>query len=524
MPAIGLVITGVFSASLGLLFLAVLQRKMPRQPDTVFLESSGNAEYLFDGKVMLDATPAGKSLLPRSCQNKVSAWPGLINYLEPRFPGVSKQLETLSTQGTLTLGSVDDEETPPLLMRAELRGGLTRITVLEAEAKAATSAFDPLTRRAIRDELEQLRQISANAPLPIWRESAAGEVIWANATYLSIVTDRLGEDEDLAWPLPKLFTYTPQPELMQGERKKLAGIGDHKDGWFDLYEFAEGKTRQVYALPADHTVKAEEGLRAFMQTLTKTFAHLSTGLAIFDKDRKLVLFNPSLIDLTGLAPDLLTKRPSLPMFFDALRDGSMIPEPRDYKSWRNQITDIEQAAATGLYEETWSLPSGQTYRVIGRPHPNGALALSFEDISSEMSQTRRYRADLELGQAVIDEVDTAIAVFSTTGMLVMSNAAYAELWGHDPAASLSAEAGITTICDYWRAATAPSTIWDRVEDFSNLAGPRDAWQDEARLSDGRRISCRFSPLAGGATMASFALGTADKSDQEPVFSSARKMA
>lgn len=524
MPAIGLVVTGIFSAFLGLLFLAVLQRKMPRQPDTLFPESSGNAEYLFDDKIMIDATPAGRSLLPRTCQNNLSAWPGLINYLEPRFPGVSKQLETLSAQGTLTLGSVEDEDNAPLLMRAELRGGLTRITVLEAEAKVTTGAFDPLTRRAIREELEQLRQISAKAPLPIWRESAEGEVIWANATYLNLVTDRLEEGEDLSWPLQKLFAQSPMPEQTQGERKKLVGIGDQKDCWFDLYEFADSKTRLIYALPADHTVKAEEGLRAFMQTLTKTFAHLSTGLAIFDKDRKLVLFNPSLIDLTGLAPDLLTKRPSLSMFFDALRDSSMIPEPRDYKSWRNQITDLDQAAASGLYEETWSLPSGQTYRVIGRPHPNGALALSIEDISSEMSQTRRYRADLELGQAVIDEVGTAIAVFSTTGMLVMSNAAYAELWGHDPAASLSAEGSISTICDYWRSATAPSTIWDRIEDFSNLSGPRDAWEDEARLSDGRLVNCRFSPLAGGATMATFALKANEMNEREPRFSGNRKKA
>jgi len=520
--ALGLAMTGVFSALLGVLLLAFLQKRASRSPETLFLEVNNGAVYLFDGHTLVDATPVGRSLLPKACQGRASAWPGLINYLEHRFPGVTARLETLEAQGTLVMGGVEDSDSAPLLLRAELRGGLTHIALSESDATSAKAALDPLTRRAIRDELEQLRQISAKAPLPIWRESESGDVVWANACYLDLATDRLSDDEDLTWPLPRLFPQKTVSDSTVSERKKLAGQGGKKDRWFDVFEFGDAKGQQLYALPADTTVKAEDGLRAFMQTLTKTFAHLSTGLAIFDHDRKLVLFNPALLDLTGLSPDLLTMRPTLPSFFDALREASMIPEPRDYKSWRNQITDIEEAAASGLYEETWNLSSGQTYRVTGRPHPNGALALSFEDISTEMSQTRRYRADLELGQAVIDAVDAAIAVFSASGMLVMSNAAYATLWGHDPAASLGAEGGMAKMCDHWRSATAPSTIWDRVEDFSAELGERSAWQDTARLPDGQQVSCQFSPLAGGATMATFRFGATDFDGSEFAFSSGRK--
>lgn len=521
--AFALVATSLFAASFGLLFLALLQKKARGGPETLFVEAQTGAEYLFDGKILVDATPVGRSLLPKNCQDRMSAWLGLICYLEQRFPGVTARLETLPTHGTLAMSGTHETDGAPLLLRAELRGGLTRITVHEADATAARIALDPLTRRAIRDELEQMRQISAKAPLPIWRESQAGDVIWANATYLELATERLNEDEELVWPLPKLFSFPSSPAPLQNARTLLKAGENQKDQWFDLFEFEDAKTRQFYALPANTAVKAEEALRAFMQTLTKTFAHLSTGLAIFDQDRKLVLFNPALLDLTGLSPDLLTARPTLPSFFDALREGSMIPEPRDYKMWRNQITDIEEAAASGLYEETWCLSNGQTYQVTGRPHPNGALALSFEDISNEMSQTRRYRADLELGQAVIDAVDAAIAVFSPTGLLVMSNAAYADLWGHDPAASFGAEGEISKMCEHWRTETAPSSLWDRIEDFTAAMGPRNAWQDEARLLDGRRLDCLLSPLAGGATMVTFLLNAAEQVGPAVIFTSNRKM-
>lgn len=519
-----LVVTSIISACAGLLLLVVLQARQKIGGNTLFFEPNSGAEYLFDGKALVDATPSARSLLPKTCQDRLSAWPGLICYLEQRFPGVTARLETLPAHGTIAMGSTESGDAMPLLLRAEIRGGLTRITVLEADANATKTMLDPLTRRAIRDELEQMRQISAKAPLPIWRESIAGDVIWANATYLDLATARLDEGEDLTWPLPKLFSPTDPANAKPNTRHMLTGPEAEEKHWFELYKFDDANSRQFYALPVDKAVKDEEALRAFMQTLMKTFAHLSTGLAIFDHDRKLVLFNPALLDLTNLPPDVLIKRPTITTFFDALRDGSMIPEPRDYKTWRNQITDIEEAAASGLYEEIWSLPNGQTYRVTGRPHPNGALALSFEDISNEMSQTRRYRADLELGQAVIDAVDAAIAVFSPTGLLVMSNAAYAELWGHDPAASLGAEGGIAKICDHWRAATAPSSIWDKVEDFTAAMGPREAWQDNARMSDGRQLDCLFSPLAGGATMATFLINTADKSGPAFTFSGNRKMA
>ena len=288
---------------------------------------------------------------------------------------------------------------------------------------------------------------------------------------------------------------------MSGQRQKLTLSGG-RAAWYDLNMVGEGEQRLIFALPADAAVQAETGLRDFMQTLTKTFAHLHVGLAIFDHQRQLQLFNPALLDLTGLPVDFLSMRPSLLSVLDAMRDRKMIPEPKDYRGWRRQMVDMEKAAASGLYEETWSLPGGQTYRVIGRPHPNGAIALMIEDISGEMLRTRRYRADLELGQSVIDQVDEAIAVFSESGQLVMSNAAYAGLWGGDPSTSLD-DASLRTLCGQWRNQSAPNPVWNALEDFAANQGDRTSWRAEVPLLDGRMIDCRFAPLTGGATLTAF---------------------
>jgi PAS domain-containing protein len=512
----GLVATACLSALLGIVILSMFQARSTVAGAGIFSHDGAGTVFLFDGDALIDASPSARALLSAS-----SARGGpmirLMSYLQPRFPDLENRLISLSGAGRLTLASQCDTLSP-LLIHAELRGGITRITIADPKTEKSAPVTDLITQHAISEELDQMRAIAAHAPMMIWREMADGDVIWANAAYVAFVTERLLPETDLTWPLPRIFERTASSQGVTGQRQRIDGVNG-ASRWFDLISQADGEGRLVFALPTDAAVQAEGALRDFMQTLTKTFAHLPIGLAIFDRQRTLQLFNPALLDLTGLAPDFLSLRPSLSNVLDAMREKKMIPEPKDYRSWRKMMTEMEQAAASGHYEETWSLPSGQTYRVIGRPHPNGALALMFEDISTEMSRTRRYRADLELGQSVIDEVPDAIAVFSQSGQLVLSNLAYTDLWNHDPAASLG-ESGIASMCNYWADLTAPSKIWAEVEDFVASAGNRNSWHAEARLIDGRLLSCRFAPITGGATLATFRPVT-QMEDAVPRFATAR---
>ena len=126
---------------------------------------------------------------------------------------------------------------------------------------------------------------------------------------------------------------------------------------------------------------AEASLRRFVETLTETFAHLPIGLAVFDKNRRLGLFNPALTELVKIDAVWLAGRPSLRDFLERLRETRQMPEQKDFASWRRKLSELEEGAREGTYEESWQLPSGKIFRVTGRPHPQGALAFLFEDIS-----------------------------------------------------------------------------------------------------------------------------------------------
>ncbi len=155
-----------------------------------------------------------------------------------------------------------------------------------------------------------------------------------------------------------------------------ASVTTQPDGlirWYDTSQQVIDGLVVAHAVNIDAVIDAEVAQRNFVQTLAKTFAQLSIGLAIFDRKGQLALFNPALIDLTRLPAEFLSARPDMLSFFDRLRESRMMPEPKNYGSWRQEIADLIKAAADGRYLETWTLESGQTYRVSGKPHPDRAV-------------------------------------------------------------------------------------------------------------------------------------------------------
>lgn len=497
--AIGLVLTALLISLSSLFAISAFTAGRAAPRPSIFQGQTSATVFLFDGESVVDATPQARAMVPEGLSDS-GAWFRTLSQLEPLFPGLTLRIEGLQREGRFVLCSREDLE-PPLVLRAELVGGLTRLSLMNADNDQRQAGRDGAAEVALHRELTQVREIVAHAPTLIWRVRKDGQVSWANGAYLLLAAEGLEPGRELSWPLPQLFD-TPEAGNAAPSRRSVR-IGE-KVKWFEVTGLPSGDEVMAYAQPADRLVQSENSLREFMQTLTKTFAQLPIGLAIFDRHRVLQLFNPSLLDLSGLQPEFLISRPTLSAFLDAMREQSMIPEPKDYRSWRKQIVALEEAAASGLFEETWTLPSGQTYRVSGRPHPNGALAFLFEDISNEMMRTRRYRADLELGQAVIDAMDTAVAVFSRDGHLVMTNRAYTHLWNRSATEALG-DTGREAVIGQWRALSAPSLMWNDLSEFIGALGERDPWDGELRLLDGRHLTCKVSPVAHGSTLVAFSV-------------------
>ncbi|NDR57555.1 PAS-domain containing protein [Aliiruegeria sabulilitoris] len=492
-----MVVSSLGTAMLALIVISYFQpsRKISWSPIETLDEE---VVFLFQDKVLVDASPGARALLETG-PDFLADWPRFLAVLEHRFAEFNDRIGTLAESQYFVIHGPTGEA-----LEAEWRGGLARI-VIKANPHSDSSSSESLRNAISGGEIDTLQKVVDLAPMLGWKEDAAGQVRWANGAYVDLAERSLGEDETISWPLPRIFDHRAcGMEKARSPKRMSIELPGSEKAWFDCYFEPVGEETLGFALPADALVRAETSLHEFVQTLTKTFAHLPTGLAVFDRERRLALFNPALADLSALEPQFLSARPTLFEFLDKLRQKQRAPEPKDFGQWRQQIVDLESAAASGTYQETWSLPTGETYRVTGRPHPDGAIAFLFEDISDEMTLTRQFRAELELGQAVLDGVEEAIAVFSASGTLVQFNTAYCNLWDHDPNAMLG-DTGIIEATRLWQNSCAPSPAWGDLRDFVGATHERAEWTVQIRRTNGLLMDCRFVPLIGHNTLVSFSI-------------------
>jgi PAS domain-containing protein len=403
----------------------------------------------------------------------------------------------------ISLGKVDE---PIRVYPDNARSGELRATLEQWDNFAKLSIYNWPTQnpkkagvRVPVNEFESLSNAAMDSPFPIWRMSEQGNIIWANPAFFKEIGNRARIGDNVE----KLKIQIPT-DLKSGDsfRASFHSRFFDKLRHFDVTMVEHENSMTYFAVSADKAVQADEARKNFIRTLSKTFAQLSTGLAIFDKDRRLILFNPALMDQFELESRFLSAQPTLNAFFDKLREDRKIPEPRNYGSWRERIMHLVIAASDDRYREIWPLPSGETYRVTGRPHPNGAVAFLFEDISAELSLERRFRAQLDMTKAVINNLEPAIAVISPGGSFSMTNAAFRDMWRVDPDSSI---ANFTWV-DFekiWQLEVKESHILTMIGNYLRLFHERNSWTRDIALETGEILRVQADPVMGGYTILTF---------------------
>ncbi|MDW4498094.1 PAS-domain containing protein [Sulfitobacter sp. D35] len=469
--------------------------------------------FLFDSDVLHHASNAALHL--HGVRPGRDTWASLRALYLGRFPRFPDSPPTAS--GEISIRAVHDHDGGRL--RISQSGAFTRVVVEEEDQSLDRLAGKDLISTLV--ELEHLRRASDTTPHPVWQVDAQGKVIWCNAAYSQLYRTLHEREPDRDVPV---FADL-DAQLAGAAAKRIAIDQPDKPGcdWYDVSVIKAGEVRIFHAVNVNAVVQSEIAQRNFVQTLAKTFAHLSIGLAIFDRKGQLALFNPALIDLTSLPAEFLSARPTLLSFFDRLRENRRMPEPKNYRSWRQEIAEVVTAATDGRYQETWTLESGQTYRVRGRPHPDGAIAFLIEDISAEVSLTRNFRAELKLGQSLMDSFDDALVVFSPAGVLSFCNAAYRKLWKLDPDNAF-ADVTIADSIAEWKRLCEPGARWAALTDFVLDYGDRDPWSMPVSLRSGEQLTCQVAPIASGATLVRFSTApepAAPRRQRKPAGSAAR---
>ena len=349
-----------------------------------------------------------------------------------------------------------------------------------------------------------LRGLMSDAPIIAWNRTADGGINWADGT-IRMRNGSVSADQavDLIVARTKLNN---QPALVgQPQKSRIEIVINDGSDTISLHvtEVVRANGDRIgFATDASTAASAERTLTRFVQTMTETFAHLTVGLAIFDRNQTLALFNPALVQMWQLEPAWLARRPSLRDIVDELRASRRLPELQDFHKWRSELLSLFENTEAADYEELWHLANGSNIRVLARPHPHGSLAFIFDDVTERMRLEQRYRHSIDLRRVTLDGLDEGIAVFGANGLLQFINQAFHDIWGTN-SESVYAAMHIRQFIPLCQQLSPDGDIWRRLHSFVTGEDNRREWEAQVTTQAGQTLSARFSPLPDGSTMAVF---------------------
>lgn len=344
-------------------------------------------------------------------------------------------------------------------------------------------------------DLTPTEEMLERAPFPAWRRDASARLVWSNAAYARAVDLKDGAEavrQQAALLEPETPRDKPAPvyrchAIVAGERRLM-----------DIMEFEVNGGWAGFAIDVTPIESAENARLRVAGAFRTVLDRVSTALAIFDAQQRLVFHNRAFDELWNLPDDFLSGDISEGELLDRLRNLRLIPEQSDYRLWRARRLHAYQDPAPG--EEFWHLPDGRTLIAYTQAHPIGGVIRLYENVTEQLSLESSLRTQARVQQETIDNLHEAVAVFGADGRLKLCNGAYASLWGFD-LAELQAGPHISTIIERTRPLLPfPERADQFARELSDMTVRRLPTSGQIHRRDGRILTYSVVPLPDGAIL------------------------
>ena len=233
----------------------------------------------------------------------------------------------------------------------------------------------------------------------------------------------------------------------------------------------------------------------------RTLDQLSTGVAIFDRRKRLVFHNAAYRQIWSFDPAFLDQQPTDGEVLDRLRAKRQLPEQVDFRAWKAQLLQAYRAIESAEY--VWHLPDGRTLRAVTSPNVQGGVTYLFDDVTQRFSLESQFNALTRVQGETLDMLKEGVAVFGTDGRLKLINPAFAALWQLDPARAAE-KPHIDEMARFCAPLLDDASLWAALR--AVIVGlPEDRRGYEARIErkDGLVLDCAAMPLPDGATLLTF---------------------
>lgn len=378
--------------------------------------------------------------------------------------------------------------------------------------------------RRIFDDPEAFEDVLKRLPLPAWRYSSGGKLVWANPSFLHVVEAKdLRDAQSRDLHLDDRTREQSQRSIHDGvvsEQRVITAVGAQRLVEVLTYPISGG----IAGIAVDLTplANARDGAQTMAEVRASALNRVDDAVAIFSPDRELVFFNTAFVRLFGLDPAWLKKKPTHGDLLDKLHQDGRTPTTADYGSWRAEEMVLYAREDRAVPDGLWELDDDVRLRVVRLRHPAGGGVVVFRD------ETELHRLQVSLNTKVsvqretLDKLSDAIAVFGSDARCQLQNAAFAKLWDL-PEALTKPGVPFDDIMDACLPIFSDRKVWAqmkaRVTNITNPEVRREA-ELEITCAGDRKFHFVSRPLADGAT----ALGFTDVTDQRRVATMLRERA
>ncbi|CCE07157.1 putative sensor histidine kinase [Bradyrhizobium sp. STM 3843] len=383
-------------------------------------------------------------------------------------------------------------------------GGQAIVRIRELAGLRREFAETQLRLKALFEETELLRGLAAALPWPVWAKQAGGALLYANPAYARAI-----EAKDVPDAINRnleLLDSDDRAEMQRalgssgsfGARLPIVTGGERRI--YDVRAFTLPGGNAGIAVDASEAEELRAALVRMADAHRRTLDQLSSGVAVFDGQRRLAFYNDSYRRLWDLETSFLDSQPDDSNVLDRLRAARKLPEQADFRAWKAKLHEAYRAVETA--KDTWFLPNGRALSVVTTPNPEGGVTYLFDDVTESFDLARRYDGLIRVQRETLDSLAEGVAVFGSNGRIELFNPAFAKMW-RLAAEALRERPHIDTVEAWCRPLYDDVTDWRSLrEAITGIENRRDLALKLER-KDGSVLDCMSRPLPDGATMLTF---------------------
>lgn len=383
-------------------------------------------------------------------------------------------------------------------------GGQAIVRIRELSGLRRELAETHLRHQALAEETEMLRGFATAAPWPIWAKDAKGRLNFANnayarATETANATDAINRDvglldsadrHEMDRALATNGNFAARlPIVIGGERRS-----------YDVHALAMDGGSAGIVIDASEAEGLHAALVRMAEAHRRTLDQLSSGVAVFDSQRRLAFYNNSYRRLWDLDRGFLDNHPDDSSVLDRLRASRKLPEQADFRGWKAKLYEAYRAIEPENY--TWYLPDGRAVSVVTTPNPEGGVTYLFDDVTESLDLARRFDGLIRVQRETLDSLAEAVAVFGSNGRAQLFNPAFAKMWKLSSEA-LSEQPHIETVEAWCRPLFDDPRTWRTIREAVTAIENRIEMPLKLERKDGSVLDCMTMPLPDGATMLTF---------------------